>query len=354
MQKTAFQQKLDSHTRPAELTAKAAAGAPPQCLACAHQCRLAADGDRGICRLRFNRQGTIMAPYGYVAGLACDPIEKKPLYHFLPGSSVFSFGMLGCNFHCRFCQNWMSSQTLRDPKAVADIRPCTPEELIEIAQAQNCRAVAATYNEPLITSEWAVAIFRRARQRGLATCYVSNGFASPASLEYLDPWLDAANIDLKCFSEEGYRQLGGRLPPVLDTIRDLHRRKKWLETTTLIVPGFNDHPAELRELTDFLASVDPLIPWHVSAYHATYKMGRSLARTPLAALHAAVEIGREAGLRYIYTGNLPGSEEMADTRCHGCGCIVARRERMSILALEVGESGDCPQCKAKIPGLWSG
>ncbi len=353
MKHDALQNVLDRHTLPAELAASSEKDGKPGCTACAHKCRLPRDGDRGVCRLRFNREGTVMAPRGYVAALGCDPIEKKPLYHFLAGERAFSFGMLGCNFQCEFCQNWISSQALKEPRAGGDIQLWSAEGIVESALRHNCRVVASTYNEPLITSEWAVEIFRLARERGLAACYVTNGFASPEVLSYLAPWLDAVNVDLKCFTEASYRRLGGRLQPVLDTIQSLHARGKWVETTTLIVPEFNDGEEELRELAGFLASVDPLMPWHISAYHADYKMRGSVQWTPVESLQRAAEIGREAGLKYIYFGNLRGSGEYVDTHCHNCGSPVVRRSGFSAAKTELFEDGNCPRCKAAIPGRWS-
>ena len=345
-----LQTQLDFYTRPAELCQDTEHG--PVCVACAHKCRLTSSGARGVCALRSNKNGTIQAPWGYVSGLAFDPIEKKPLYHFLPGSSVLSFGMLGCNFKCDFCQNWLTSQVVKDPAAQAALRPCDPEDLLALAREHDCRAVASTYNEPLITSEWAAAVFRQAREAGLQTCYVTNGFASPEVLDYLEPWLDAANVDLKCFTDAGYRHLGGRLPPVLDTISTLVRQGKWVETTTLLVPEFNDEPGELTELAEFLASLNPDMPWHVSAYHADYKRRGGTERTTPEALQKAVDIGRKAGLRYIYTGNMPGFPEVGQTSCHNCGTAVVKRGGFKVSEMKIDANGNCPQCQNPIPGRW--
>ena len=237
---------LDPLTRPADLVETLADGAV-RCKACAHRC-LIRPGHRGICGVRYNRDGTLMVPHGYVAGVQVDPVEKKPLNHFLPGSEVLTFGMLGCNFHCSFCQNWFSSQTLRDPRAdsaVHAIKRVTAEKLVQYALENGAHAVASSYNEPLISTEWAVDIFKLAKANGLKTAYVSNGYATPEALEYLAPWLDAYKVDLKSMRDSEYRKMGGTLQPVLDTIRRVKEMGLWLEVVTLVIPGMNDSNDEL-------------------------------------------------------------------------------------------------------------
>ncbi|OGV72480.1 MAG: AmmeMemoRadiSam system radical SAM enzyme [Lentisphaerae bacterium RIFOXYB12_FULL_65_16] len=340
-------------SRPGELVQPVpdAADKAVQCVACAHMCRIR-DGGHGVCHVRFNSGGTLRVPHGYASSVACDPIEKKPFYHFLPGRDALSFGMLGCNLHCPFCQNWTISQALRDPEAVLSPRPCSAEQLVSLARRNAAPILSSTYNEPLISSEWAVEIFRLGKAHGLLTTYVSNGFASPQVLEYLDPWLDAMNVDLKCFSDEGYRTLGGRLDPVLDTIRALWARRKWVEVITLIVPGFNDSDRELAQIAEFLVSVSPDIPWHVTAYHADYKMAQGPARTSMERLQAGAEIGRKAGLRYIYGGNLLGLGRHENTYCHSCGRLLIERRGFSVSRNEVEAGGVCPGCQARVPGVW--
>ena len=323
-----------------------------RCYACGHCCPIP-DGQPGVCKVRFNRGGTLYVPWGYVAGVQCDPIEKKPFFHAYPGALAYSFGMLGCDLHCSYCQNWVTSQALRDPDAVSPPLEVDPDLLVKDALAQGAKVVVSTYNEPLITSEWAVAVFRQARQAGLLTAYVSNGNGTPQVLEYIHPWIDLYKVDLKSFDDRHYRQLGGRLQPILDTIRSLHRMGVWLEIVTLLIPAFNDSDDELRNLTAFLADVSPDIPWHVTAFHQDYKMTSPADTRPQDLLRAAA-IGREAGLRYIYAGNLPGQvEDLEDTHCHHCGELLIQRYGYSIEKYKLTPQGDCPACHTPLPGRWS-
>jgi pyruvate formate lyase activating enzyme len=323
-----------------------------RCYACGHCCPIS-EGQPGVCKVRFNHGGTLYVPWGYVAGVQCDPIEKKPFFHAHPGSLAYSFGMLGCDLHCAYCQNWVTSQALRDPDAVSPPLEVDPGLLVKEALAQGARVVVSTYNEPLITSEWALAVFRQARQAGLLTAFISNGNGTPQVLEYLHPWIDLYKVDLKSFEDRHYRELGGRLQPILDTIRSLHRMGVWLEIVTLLIPGFNDSDAELRNLTSFLSDVSPDIPWHVTAFHQDYKMTAPADTRPEDLLRAAA-IGREAGLRYIYAGNLPGRVEgLEDTHCHQCGELLIQRCGYSIEKYKLTAQGDCPACQGPVPGRWS-
>ena len=242
-----------------------------RCYACGHCCPIP-EGHVGVCKVRFNRGGKLLVPWGYVGGVQCDPIEKKPFFHAYPGALAYSFGMLGCDLHCGYCQNWVTSQALRDPAAVAPPRRATPQALARAAVRQRARVIVSTYNEPLITSEWAVAVFREARKEGLITGFVSNGNGTPEVLDYLRPWVDLYKVDLKSFRDRQYRRLGGRLQPILETIASLFRQGFWLEIVTLLIPGFNDSEDEVRRLAAFLAGVSPDIPWHVTAFHQDYKM----------------------------------------------------------------------------------
>lgn len=323
-----------------------------RCYACGHCCPIP-DGQPGVCKVRFNRGGRLYVPWGYVAGVQCDPIEKKPFFHVHPGALAYSFGMLGCDLHCSYCQNWVTSQALRDPNALSPPLEADPELLVKDALAQRAKVVVSTYNEPLITSEWAVAVFRQARQAGLLTAFVSNGNGTPRVLEYLHPWIDLYKVDLKSFNDRHYRELGGRLQPILDTIRSLHRMGVWLEIVTLLIPGFNDGEDELRKLTAFLADVSIDIPWHVTAFHQDYKM-TSPADTRPEDLQRAAAIGKEAGLRYIYAGNLPRRVGgLEDTRCHHCGESLIQRHGYLVEKYELTEQGDCPACHTPLPGRWS-
>jgi pyruvate formate lyase activating enzyme len=322
-----------------------------RCYACGHECPIP-DGAVGVCKVRFNRGGRLLVPYGYVGGVQCDPIEKKPFFHVRPGALAFSFGMLGCDLHCSYCQNWVTSQALRDPGAVSPPIDASPARLAEEAVHLGARAMVSTYNEPLITSEWAVAIFKEARARGLMTAYVSNGNGTPRVLEYLRPWIDCYKVDLKSFDDRHYRSLGGRLEPILRTIRRLHAMDVWVEIVTLLIPGFNDSREELDRLTAFLASVSPDIPWHVTAFHKDYRMNDPENTTPEMLVQAA-EIGIGNGLRYVYAGNLPGRVgDLEHTRCHHCRAPLVERYGYFIQSYRLTPAGTCPDCGTSIPGRW--
>jgi len=323
-----------------------------RCYACGHQCPIP-EGAVGVCKVRFNRGGRLFVPWGYVGGVQCDPVEKKPFFHAYPGALAYSFGMLGCDLHCSYCQNWVTSQALRDPHAVAPPLDTTPQSLVQDALREDARILVSTYNEPLITSEWAVAVFTDARKQGLVTGFVSNGNGTPQMLEYLRPHIDLYKVDLKSFDDRHYRELGGRLQPILDTIAWLHQAGVWLEIVTLLVPGFNDGEQELRELTAFLASVSPDIPWHVTAFHRDYKMTGPPNTTPAMLLRAAA-IAREAGLRYIYAGNLPGRvQDFEHTFCPACGEKLIGRYGYLVTEYRLTKDGACPRCASPVPGRWS-
>jgi pyruvate formate lyase activating enzyme len=322
-----------------------------RCYACGHCCPIP-DGQPGVCKVRFNRAGTLYVPWGYVSGVQCDPIEKKPFFHAHPGALAYSFGMLGCDLHCAYCQNWVTSQALRDPDAVAPPLQASPAEMVQDAVRQGAKVLVSTYNEPLITSEWAVAVFREARAAGLLTGFVSNGNGTPQVLDYLRPWVDLYKVDLKGFDDRHYHELGGRIGPILDTIRRLHAMGLWLEIVTLLIPGFNDSADELQQLAEFLAGISVDIPWHVTAFHKDYKMDGPRNTRPEDLLRAA-EIGSKAGLRYIYAGNLPGQVgELENTRCHACGETLVARSGYLIRSYRLTAQGGCPACGERIPGRW--
>ena len=348
-----MQTLLDRFTVPRTELARLEPSGALRCVACAHRCTLLADDARGVCRLRRRQAASIAVPWGYVAGVAVDPIEKKPFFHFLPGARALSFGMLGCNFRCAFCQNWHSSQTLRDPQASSGVHAVGADELVGMAQEQRCPVITSTYNEPLITSEWAHEVFALAREAGLKTTYVSNGYATQEVLEYLAPVLDGMKVDLKAFQPSTYAMLGGKLEPVLETIRALHARRIWVEIVTLVVPGLNDSAQELADIAEFIASVSESIPWHVTAFHPDYEMA-DRPPTDVPSLAQAAEAGRRAGLKFVYAGNLAGrTGELEDTRCSACGATVIRRRGFTVLEIRLGSGGTCPSCSASLPGVWS-
>jgi pyruvate formate lyase activating enzyme len=476
-----------------------------RCYACAHRC-LIKDGLRGICKVRYNRAGTLMVPRGYVGALQCDPIEKKPFFHAFPGTDALTFGMLGCDLHCSYClagdvrvatnsgmrrlddlwqastadsngdaqrrrppdglkatggdghqhrvhwvfrhqyegelvrvaprllkpfeatpdhpvlareaselgeprfipagmlttrhfvcvpfagaldylavdeitrrryggpvfnletdgphtflanhavvhncQNWVTSQALRDPGALTEPMDVTPLQLVDIAQRQDASVVATSYNEPLITSEWAVEVFKSARPRGFSTAYISNGNATREVLEYIRPFTDLYKIDLKSFRDKNYRSLGGKLENILNGIEMVHEMGFWLEIVTLIIPGFNDSDEELGDIARFLSGLSPSIPWHVTAFHKDYKMQDPDNTTPETLLRAA-RIGEAAGLQYIYAGNLPGRVgRYEDTRCPRCQTTLIRRIGYRILDDRLSGRGSCFNCQQQIPGVW--
>jgi pyruvate formate lyase activating enzyme len=343
---------LDGMTMPGELVEPQADGAV-RCLACGHRC-LVRPGRRGICQVRFNREGQLRVPWGYVGALQMDPIEKKPFAHVLPGSDALTFGMLGCDFHCGYCQNWVTSQALRDPQCKSSlgyVQKASPTALVNYAVRNGCKLVVSSYNEPLITAEWAVAIFREAQAQGLQCAFVSNGNATPQALAYLRPYLSAYKVDLKSMQDKNYRKLGGVLQNVLDSIQAAHNLGLWVEVVTLVVPGFNDSPDELWEAARFLAGISAEIPWHVTAYHPDYHM--DAPPTSATTLLRAAEIGQEAGLHYVYAGNLPGRvASYEDTLCPQCGSLLVKRRGYVIQEYHLTAQGACPQCGRAIGGIW--
>jgi pyruvate formate lyase activating enzyme len=326
-----------------------------RCYACGHRC-LIKEGRRGICKVRFNQEGKLRVPWGYVAGLQSDPIEKKPFFHILPGCEALTFGMLGCDFHCSFCQNWVSSQALRESASEVSlgyIRRISAEQIVQVGRKAGASVVASSYNEPLITSEWAVKIFQLANQAGMKCVYVSNGNATPEVMEYLRPHIIGYKIDLKTMQDRQYRRLGGVLQNVLDSIRMAHEAGLWVEVVTLIVPGLNDSTSELMEAARYINSISPDIPWHVTAYHPDFKM-RDPIPTPASTLLRAAEIGQEAGLNYVYAGNLPHRvNQYENTYCPKCNATLIKRTSYVIQEYNLTSQGTCPNCKTPIPGIWS-
>jgi pyruvate formate lyase activating enzyme len=345
---------LDQATRPAAPELIQRETDKLRCLACGHRC-LIPDGRSGICKVRSNQGGELRVPWGYVAAVQCDPIEKKPFFHAFPGRDALTFGMLGCDLHCGYCQNWVTSQALRDPQAVAPPRFCAPDDLVDLALRHDAPVLVSSYNEPLITSEWAADVFRAARSHDLVCGYVSNGNATPEVLRFLRPLVDLYKVDLKSFSDRHYRQLGGVLKNVLDSLEGIKALGFWLEVVTLIVPGFNDSDAELRAMARFLAGLSVEIPWHVTAFHPDYKMDADAGHdigTPAQTLLRAYDIGKEAGLWFVYAGNLPGQVgNREDTSCPHCGACAIRRRGFTVLANTM-DGNCCSQCGKPIPGFW--
>ena len=345
---------LDKLTVTGELYDKLPDGSV-RCFACGHRC-LIREGRRGICQVRFNQGGELRVPWGYVGALQADPIEKKPFFHVLPGSEALTFGMLGCDLHCSYCQNWLTSQVMRDPEsdyAVNLVRRISPEQIVSLAQRSGVKVIASSYNEPLITSEWSVGIFKLARQAGLKCVFISNGNATPEVLRYLRPYLDGYKIDLKTMQDRQYRKLGAVLKNVQDSLQQAHSMGLWVEVVTLVVPGFNDSTEELMEAARFISLTSPDIPWHVTAFHPEYKMTEP-PPTSVATLMRAAEIGEEAGLKYVYAGNIPGrTKGYENTRCPKCNTVLIERYGYVIQGYHLTAQGACPKCGTPIPGIWT-
>jgi pyruvate formate lyase activating enzyme len=320
-----------------------------RCHLCAHRCTIA-DGKRGICGVRENTGGTLYSlVYGKPISQAVDPIEKKPLFHFYPGSTSYSIATVGCNFRCSFCQNADISQMPRDQGRI-DGRTVSPEQVVANAQAYGCKSISYTYTEPTVFFEYARDIAILAHRAGLANNYVTNGYMTCEMLEAFYPYLDAANVDLKAFRDEFYReQCGAHLQPVLDSLRLMKQQGVWVEVTTLIIPGLNDDRGELRELAHFIAGgLGAATPWHVSRFYPTYRlMDRS--STPETTLEAAHAIGKEAGLRYVYVGNVAGAQGES-TYCYNCGKRIIERVGFSVRGRHI-KDGKCEFCGAAIDGV---
>ncbi len=324
-------------------------GEKVECFLCAHRCKVA-KGDFGVCGVRENREGTLVTRvYGEVIAAHIDPIEKKPLYHFLPGTTSLSIATVGCNFRCPFCQNWQISQVTKKDKRFADSQALSPEEAVRLARKRGCRSISYTYTEPTIFFEYAYDTARLARDAGLANVFVTNGYMTAEALRTIQPYLDAANVDLKAFRDETYKKVcGARLQPVLDAIRLMRELGIWVEVTTLVVPALNDSDGELGDIARFIASVSPEIPWHISRYHPDYEYNQAPA-TPLGTLRKAGRIGRDQGLKSVYIGNVWGESE--NTECPRCGRTVIRRSGFSVEENKIKE-GQCPFCGAPVAGVY--
>ncbi len=322
-----------------------------RCDLCNHHCTLS-EGRTGICGVRKNIRGMLASlSYSHLASWHVDPVEKKPLFHYKPGSRTFSMATVGCNFRCSFCQNWDLSQypqLNRDQSLPGGA--VSPESLAREAQNQHCRSISFTYSEPTVFFELALETAQAAKPLGIDAIFVTNGYMSAKAIDTLQGWLTAANVDLKCFSEENYKKTcGGKLQPVLDNIRHLHQNGVWLEITTLIIPYFNDSEEELASIAEFIAEVDPAIPWHVSAFHPDFQM-TNRPRTPYESLLAACRLGTEAGLHHIYTGNIPGGH-YEHSFCRHCKETLIRRSGFQVLENRLTPQGLCPVCETPFDGI---
>lgn len=320
-----------------------------QCAVCAHRCVLA-PGHTGLCGVRENREGLLYSlAYGTLIAENVDPIEKKPFFHVLPGSRSYSVATVGCNFRCSFCQNASISQLPQRTKMIPG-EDVLPGEIVDRAIRAGCQSVAYTYTEPTVYFETAYDTSVIAHERGLLNVFVTNGFMTSESLKMMEPYLDAANVDLKSFQDEFYKKYcGGHLEPVLETIRRMKAMGIWVEITTLLIPGLNDSPDELAAIADFIAGVGKEIPWHISRFHPQYKMAERPV-TPLASIHQAVEIGRRAGLKYVYSGNIPG-DEGENTDCSNCKSHLIERNGYQI-RLNRLEFGHCSACQTALEGIF--
>ncbi len=325
-----------------------------RCFACGHRC-LIREGRRGICQVRFNR-GEAARSAGIRSRPASRPDREETFLPCLPGRRALTFGMLGCDFHCDYCQNYLTSQALRDPAsdvALSLVRRLSAEQLVQIGRQNRASVVASSYNEPLITSEWAVEVFKQAQEAGMKCVYISNGNATQEVLEYLRPYLSAYKIDLKTMQDRQYRKLGGVLENVLDGIRLVHELGLWVEVVTLVVPGFNDSTEELMDAARYISSISRDIPWHVTAFHPDYKM-LDPDPTPVKTLLRAAEIGQEAGLNYVYAGNIPGRvKEYENTYCPHCRALLIERYGYIVQGYYLTDKGACPKCGQAIPGVWT-
>ena len=323
-------------------------GGNTRCLACRRRC-VAAPGGAGACGVRRNLDGRLFAPWGFVSGFAFDPVEKKPFFHALPGARTLSYGMLGCNYKCDFCQNWEIS-TARDPEG--EVYSVTPAELAARATDAGARIVVSTYNEPVITAEWSAAVFKEARSRGLRTGFVSNGYATPEAVSLLEPVLDLWKVDLKSFDADRFgKACGADLAQALAGFELIAASGFWVEAVTLLVPGFNDSEAEISAMAAFLAGLSRDIPWHVTAFHPAYRRAGAPAQTAGVLLRAR-EIGLAKGLNFVYCGNIPDEGGTADTRCPACKSLLVSRSGFTVLSDSLGGKGAC-SCGRVIPGVWN-
>ena len=322
-----------------------------QCTACRHKCTID-DDKNGLCGVRQNKGGKLyLAVYGKASSVNVDPIEKKPMYHFLPGSHIFSIGTLGCNFSCDFCQNFDISQATKNNNIRNYGHELSPKKIVDTCIKENIKSIAFTYNEPTVFFEYAYDTMKLAKRHGIKNVFVSNGYESDEAIELMKGPLDGINIDLKSFNDEFYKKVcKARLDKVLETIKKVHKSGIWLEITTLVIPGQNDSNEELKKIAEFIFNIDRNIPWHITAFHPDYRM-TSLPVTELSALKKAYSIGKKAGLKYVYTGNVIDNT-FSNTYCHKCNHLLIRRVGYNTI-IEDFEKGKCNKCAAIIPGIWA-
>jgi len=317
-----------------------------KCTLCAHHCEIAS-GKRGICRVRENQEGVLYSlNYQRLIAEHIDPIEKKPLFHFYPGTQSYSIAAMGCNFRCLHCQNWSISQVRKD---IIEGEKVSPERVVQAALHNGCSSISYTYTEPTIYFETAFEISRLAQQKGLKNVFVTNGFITAEALETIKPCLSAANVDLKSFRDEFYRKnCGAHLQPVLESLQKMKEMGIWVEITTLLIPALNDSDEELKDIAGFIADLGKETPWHISRFHPQFKM-RSVPVTPLTSLHRAVEIGKLQGLKYVYNGNVPG-DEGESTYCSNCrNCLIERHGFDVVSANLTGNK--CSKCGTELEGI---
>ncbi|MBU4484710.1 AmmeMemoRadiSam system radical SAM enzyme [bacterium] len=321
-----------------------------KCNLCRHRCTIK-DNSRGLCNVRENRSGALYSIfYAKPITMSVDPIEKKPLFHFYPSTTSFSIATLGCNFQCEFCQNWDISQfgrgaELRDTKINA-----SPEKVVESAVEHKCKSISYTYSEPTIFFEYAYDIGVLAHKNDIKNVFVTNAYMTPETIETASDFLDAANVDLKAFKDKTYKQImKADLNGVLDSIKLMHQRGIWLEVTTLIVPGMNDDPSEIKDIAEFIASIDKGIPWHISRFYPNYKFAEKTP-TPIETLESAYQIGKDAGLKYVYLGNVSG-HDTESTYCYNCNTKIIERIGYQVNNNLITDNR-CPKCNSKIDGCF--
>ena len=317
------------------------------CFLCGHQCNIS-DKKFGVCGVRQNIDGVLYTlVYGDIIASYIDPVEKKPLYHFLPGSSSYSIATAGCNFRCGFCQNWQISQLRKNDKCVSNLPIVAPDEIVQNAVINECQSISYTYTEPTIFFEYAYDVAKLAQKKGLANIFVTNGFMSKEAIELIHPYLDAANVDLKSFSEDFYKKIcHGHLRPVLETIHLMKELGIWIEITTLVIPGKNDSKKELTDIAEFIAQVGKDIPWHISRFHPDYQFNE-IKPTDQDILVKARDIGESQGLKYVYIGNIPN--EKNDTICSECHTLLIKRSYFSVEQNNI-INDKCPTCGVVVDG----